>query len=465
MTCNWLFDTDSYKASHHEQYPPGSTFMFSYFESRGGKFPKTVFFGMQYLLKKYLTVRIGAGAVETAAAFFAKHGEPFNRDGFMHIVKDHYGALPVRIRAVPEGSVVPAHNVLFTVESTCAKCFWIVSYVETMLVRLWYPTTVATLSHRCKSIISDWLKKTADDESGLPFKLHDFGSRGVSSQESAAIGGAAHLLNFMGSDTVVGALMAEEFYGTEAGIAAYSIPAAEHSTITAWGREREVEAYRNMLRLFAKPGSIVAVVSDSYDLQNAVENLWGVELKQAVIDSGATVVIRPDSGVPWEVVVDTLQRLDTFFGSKTNMRGYRVLNHVRVIQGDGINDESIGRILYDAAQAGYSADNIAFGMGGGLLQQCNRDTNKFAFKCSAIQIDGEVRPVFKAPKGDEDKRSKRGLVDLVGNSPYDGGYQTVAYDREEGPSRHSALVTVFEDGEIRQTWTFDECRARTWRPE
>jgi nicotinamide phosphoribosyltransferase len=138
------------------------------------------------------------------------HGEPFNEEGFMHIVRDHGGNLPVRIRAVPEGSVVPVHNVLFTVESTCPQCFWIVSYIETMLVRLWYPTTVATLSHRCKSIISDWLKKTADDESGLPFKLHDFGSRGVSSQESAAIGGAAHLLNFMGTDTVVGALMAED---------------------------------------------------------------------------------------------------------------------------------------------------------------------------------------------------------------------------------------------------------------
>lgn len=465
MSYSWLRDTDSYKASHYLQYPPGATFMFSYFESRGGKFPKTVFFGMQYLLKKFLTKPINYADVEEAAEFFEKHGEPFDRAGFRHIVKDHLGYLPVRINAVPEGSVVPVHNVLYTVQSTCPKCIAMVSHVETILVRLWYPTTVATLSHRCKAIISEWLKKTANDESGLPFKLHDFGSRGVSSQESAAIGGAAHLLNFLGTDTIVGALMAEEYYGTAAGVAGYSIPAAEHSTITAWGKDHEVDAYRNMLRQFARPKSIVAVVSDSYDLQNAVENLWGVELKQEVIDSGATVVIRPDSGIPWEVVVETLRGLDTFFGSEPNSKGYKVLNHVRVIQGDGINDESINRILYDAAQAGYSADNIAFGMGGGLLQQCNRDTNRFAYKCSAIEVDGAIRPVFKQPKGDADKRSKRGLVTLVDNNPDDGGYQTVGYDREDGPPKHTALVPVFENGELLQDWTFDQCRERTWKPE
>jgi nicotinamide phosphoribosyltransferase len=162
---------------------------------------------------------------------------------------------------------------------------------------------------------------------------------------------------------------------------------------------------------------------------------------------------------------ETLRGLEHLLRRDREYQGLQGAQHVRVIQGDGINDQSIDRIYHDAADAGFSADNVAFGMGGGLLQQCNRDTNRFAFKCSAIEVDGVIRTVFKQPKGDEGKRSKRGLVDLVDNGPDDGSYQTIAYDREEGPSKHSALVTVFENGEILQEWTFDECRARTWKPE
>lgn len=199
----------------------------------------------------------------------------------------------------------------------------------------------------------------------------------------------------MGTDTMAGVLAARAFYGEP--MAGFSIPAAEHSTITAWGREGEIDAYRNMLERFAKPGSVLAVVSDSYDLFNAVERLWGRELRQQVIDSGATVVIRPDSGVPEEVVLQTALRLERAFGVRRNSKGYKVLNHVRIIQGDGINAHSIRQILANLKFNGFSADNVAFGMGGALLQQINRDTFRFAMKTSSIRIGEEWTDVYKDP--------------------------------------------------------------------
>src|SRR5699024_5247826 len=142
---------------------------------------------------------------------------------------------------------------------------WLPSYLETLLLRVWYPITVATLSWHVRQTIGRFLERTSDEaETQLPFKLHDFGARGVSSLESAAIGGAAHLVNFQGTDTLAALMLARAYYHEP--MAAFSIPAAEHSTITVWGRDHEVDAYRNMLAHFAKPGALLSVVSDSYDI-------------------------------------------------------------------------------------------------------------------------------------------------------------------------------------------------------
>jgi nicotinamide phosphoribosyltransferase len=203
-----VLDGDSYKFSHYKQYPPKTTAMFSYLESRGGKFESTVFFGLQYYLKKFLSQTVTVKEVYEAKEFSELHGVPFNFDGWMRIATVLKGKLPVRIRAVKEGTVVPTGNILMSVESTDPETFWVVSWLETVLVRLWYPITVATQSYHIKQMLKRFLDKTADNtEAELPFKLHDFGSRGVSSQESAMIGGAAHLVNFMGSDTIAGILV------------------------------------------------------------------------------------------------------------------------------------------------------------------------------------------------------------------------------------------------------------------
>ncbi|MGB7416637.1 MAG: nicotinate phosphoribosyltransferase [Thermosynechococcaceae cyanobacterium] len=451
---NVLLDTDSYKASHWLQYPPGTEGMFSYVESRGGRYPATVFFGLQYILKTYLSQPLEQWMVDEAQAFYQAHGVPFNAEGFTDIVQRLDGRLPVRIRAVPEGTVVPVHNVLMTVESTDPKSFWLVSWLETMLLRVWYPTTVATQSYYLRQLIYDYLVKTADQpDAEIDFKLHDFGARGASSRESSGIGGMAHLINFKGSDTVQGVLYANRTYNCP--MAGFSIPAAEHSTMTAWGRSREVDAYQNMLKRFAQPGATLAVVSDSYDIWGAIANLWGSKLKQQVIDSGATIVIRPDSGDPKTVVIRCLHLLEEAFGTVKNTKGYKVLQHVRLIQGDGMNPQSIAIVLDAMMQQGFSASNVAFGMGGALLQRVDRDTQRFAYKCSSITINGVETPVFKDPATDPGKRSKAGRLDLIRDEV---GYRTIVLEHEYQETQ-SVLEAVYENGKLLKDYDFEAVRA------
>lgn len=444
-----LLNTDSYKFSQYNQYPEGTTNVYSYVESRGGVWNQTVFFGLQIFLKEYLDKVFTQEDIEYAEQLAFVHGEPFNREGWEYILHEYGGKLPLRIKAVPEGSVIPVKNVLATVENTDPNCAWLTSYVETALLRaIWYPTSVSTNSYESKRIILDYLNKTGDP-SLIDFKLHDFGFRGTSSFESAGIGGLAHLVNFKGTDTVAALLYGREYYGID--IAGFSIPAMEHSTVTSWTREGEVDSYRNMVKLYGKPGALFACVSDSYNIYDACHK-WGTVLKDDVINSGATLVVRPDSGYPPEVVTNCLKILDEHYGHTVNEKGFKVLNHVRIIQGDGITQSTIDRILYRAMITGYSADNIAFGQGGKLLQGVDRDTQKFAMKCSSIVVNGEQRDVYKSPITDMGKESKKGRVTLYKN---ENGYFT---DLEGRTDAVEVLETVFENGKIIKEYTFDEVR-------
>ena len=456
---NRIIDTDSYKASHWLQYPPNTTRAFFYLESRGSErdYTETVFFGLQYILKHYFVEKFTQAMVEEAKEVVEAHGLTFNYDGWTNLIAKHNGKLPLRIRAVAEGSVVSTHNVLMTVETTDDEFAWVGSWFETQLLRIWYPITVATQSFYIKRDIYRFLRETADDaDAEIDFKVHDFGSRGVSSQETAAIGGAAHLVNFLGSDTMASLLLHRKFYNCE--MAGFSIPAAEHSTITSWGRDDEIGAYRNMLKHFAKPNSTVAIVSDSWNIYHAVEKIWGEQLKKEVIDSGATIVIRPDSGEPVEVVSKVAAILGEKFGTTTNSKGYRVLKNVRIIQGDGVNQESIRAILERLKAEGFSASNIAFGIGGSLLQKISRDTLKFAYKCSAIVTDGEWRDVYKQPITDAGKTSKRGRLDLISK---DSDYETVKLESDEEISaENSVLRIVYENSEMLIDDNLGEIRKR-----
>ncbi|MDJ0681134.1 MAG: nicotinate phosphoribosyltransferase [Xenococcaceae cyanobacterium MO_167.B52] len=456
MYTNLILSADSYKASHYLQYPPQTSHVSSYIESRGGDYDQLIFFGLQAFLKQYLTKPLTQEHIEQAGEIITAHGLPFNRQGWEYILQEHNGYLPLAIEAVPEGTVIPTHNVLVQVVNTDPQCFWLTSYIETALLRgIWYPTTVATLSWQIKQIITQALAKTADNLDSLPFKLHDFGARGTSSYETAALGGAAHLVNFLGTDTLASLLAVRNYYHEP--MAGFSIPAAEHSTITSWGQERETEAYENMLKQFAGEGKLVAVVSDSYNLWHAIAEIWGNKLKEQVINNGGTIVIRPDSGNPVDVVCQTIEMLMEKFGYSVNSKGYRQLpDYLRVIQGDGIALDSIGLIVEAMTQRGLSAENIAFGMGGGLLQKVNRDSLKFAMKASAVKVNNVWCDVFKAPITDFGKTSKKGRLALIKNQQND--YQTVRI--EELGNNTNQLRTVFENGQLLIDDSFETIRSR-----
>ncbi len=454
---NWLNNicclTDSYKVSHFKQYPPRTTSVYSYFEARaGGVYPECVFFGLQYFIETYLRGRVVTREkIDEADELFAMHfGEKvFNRAGWEHILSKHDGRLPVRIKAVPEGTVTPESNVLMTVENTDEECYWLTNYLETLLVQTWYPSTVASQSRAMKKVIADALLETGDPAL-LPYKLHDFGFRGVTCPEQAGLGGAAHLVNFRGTDNVPGLMLARRFY--QEAMAGNSIPAAEHSTITSWGESHEIDAYRNMLQQY--PTGLVACVSDSYDIFRACSQYWGGILKSEVLAREGTLVVRPDSGNPPAVVVKVLDLLGEQFGAHRNAKGFHVLHpKVRVIQGDGIDYAMLKKILDHMKSHGWSADNVAFGSGGGLLQKMNRDTQKFAFKCASVVVDGEERDVFKRPVTDGGKTSKAGRLKLIRSRL---AYQTV-------PSASAGidiLDTVFQDGEASAPTPFSTVRAR-----
>lgn len=411
LNSNIILDTDGYKASHYLQTPPGIKNVSSYIEAReGGEFDEVVFFGLQAHIKRYLTTPITKYDIDEADGIFSAYGTPFNRAGWEHILNVHGGMLPLVINALPEGMVVPCGTPLVQMEATDDACEWLISPMETSLLRaVWYPVTVCTYSYQVKKMMKSYLDDTSDvGDEVLPFMLHDFGARGASSYETSAIGGAAHLVNFLGTDTVAALPFLRDFYAAPA--AGFSVPASEHSTMTAWGEDNEAAAYENMIDQFDCEGGIVSIVSDSYDLYNAIDNIYGGVLKDKILNMKGRLVIRPDSGDPVDVSCKSIEKLYKIFGGTINSKGYKVLNDkVRVLWGDGVNMAGIERILEALKTLKFSAENIIFGMGGGLLQDHTRDKGRFAQKCNAIMTQDDLwMDVYKRPKTDTSKASKAG---------------------------------------------------------
>lgn len=459
--------TDSYKLGHWNQYPPDCSEVLSYAEARGGRFDYTCFFGLQYYIKEYLVDRITRDDVEAVRERAARHfgnDKIFNYNGWMYIVEEHGGRLPVDIRAVREGSCVPTSNVVMTIRNTDPRCPWLTSYLETMLLKVWYTSTVATLSREAKRVLASYLKKTGTPDK-LPFMLHDFGYRGVSSEESADLGGMAHLVNFQGTDTFHAILAAEEYYRAVE-MPAFSVPATEHSVMTINGREGELETIRRLLKEY--PEGILSIVSDSYNIYEACRHIFGTELKADVLARDGVTVIRPDSGANIvNIVINCLEILGERFGVTTNDKNYKVINDkVRVLQGDGLDLSRIQELCEGLDKHHWSLDNIAtLGMGGGLLQKVNRDTQQWALKCCSAVVGDERKDVYKEPITAESKNSKRGWLDLihtVGGPDGEMVYKTI--DRDSQSNREarmpSELVPYYLDGDRVISQTFDEIRER-----
>lgn len=459
---------DSYKiGGHWKQTPEDMINAYTYYSSRGTRLnwenPRIMFFGIQMFLRENFRKPITHEQIDAMKPLALKHMGEFNEEGWRYIVDQYDGVLPLRIRAPKEGTVMPLQNVMMTIEATDPKCYWLPPYIETMGVRaLWYASTVATNSFRAKELILKSLHKTADDpEAEAPFKLHDFGARGVSSYESANIGGTAHMVNFAGTDTFSATVYAMKHYFCD--MLAFSIPASEHFTMTSWGRLHEYDAFKNMLDEFGGPGKMVACVSDSYNIYDACTEGWGGRLKDQVMNMGGTLVVRPDSGDPLSVPLEVIELLMESFGHTVNSKGYRVLpDYIRVIQGDGITVDNIAEILRRMEEAGLSASNIAFGMGGGLLQQCDRDTYQFAQKCSAAQrSNGDWYDVSKDPVGDKGKKSLKGRVTLVKNVKT-GEFRTIRVTDAITSDEINMMRTVYNNGIMEDAFqSLDEIRVES----
>lgn len=467
-------DTDSYKISHKNQYIKDADMMVSYFEARGGDFDKVLNFGAEMLCKEYFLQRLTKKQVKNMIRWAHLHMNGNMTDdleiALNVVVSELDGVMPIRIRNAKEGLMIPIKNVVLTIETTVPdkRLFSLVSFFETKIVRIWKTMTVGTTTYYVRQAILKALEQSADEpQAEINYKFHDFGSRAVSGMEDAAFSGAAHLVNSMGTDTVVAVMAVEMAYGEE--MAGYSIPASEHSSTCSHGLYNEIDLVTQMFDAYAVQGGIFSTVADSYDLIKFIRNITPL-FKERLLVSGATWVIRPDSCDPILTPIQCVIELEKVFGTAVNSKGYKVLNNVRVIQGDGIVPTQITEILDKLMELGFSASNMAFGMGGGLLQKVNRDTHKFALKCSAIHVNGSWLDVYKEPavydenwnKIDQKsfKTSKKGRQELIYNKNTDE-YKTIRVEIMQAyldSGWEQALETVMEDGCMVRETPFTEIR-------
>jgi len=454
---NLILNTDSYKLGHYLQYPQGTRAISSYIITRGhSSRPEIMFFGLQMFLKAYLARPVTLTDIDEAEELATLHGQPFDRAGWTRILNVHGGYLPLRIDALPEGQAIRRGVPVLQVVNTDPHLPWLTAYTETALLRaVWYPSTVATLSWRLRQTIEPFLARTsdnADERSAL--MVSDFGARSTTSLEQAALGGVAHLLHFHLSDSLPAIRHARRYYG--ALMAGRSLPASEHTTMTAWGQSREAQAYANMIEHFARFGAY-SVVSDSYDLHNAVSEIWGKQLQPQVRAAGATLIVRPDSGDPIDTPVQVVAQLAYAYGTHLNGKGFKVLdNHVRVLQSDGVTLQDIQMILGRLEGMGFAAENISFGVGSTLLQKLSRDTLSFTMLASAMQDDsGSWHDIGRRAVNPRERPLPSGRQAVVKD-----GLDLLGMPLAELGRRDNMLQPVWQDGRLLKDWGFEEIRAR-----
>lgn len=469
--------TDCYKLLHLEQYVPGTTKVYSYLQARSNrKYNHSVFFGLQYYLKKYLCKPITNEDIDEFLLVRNKFVGPANADveNKMRKLAD-LGYWPLRIKAVPEGSVVPIKNMLMSITNTHPDFYWTVGFLESLLLQLWYPCTVATTSLSYRKLVNHYFKKTVDDDvQSQDFMVHDFGFRGDSSPESSEISGLSHLTCFKGSDTVVAYNAGKDYYNHNDetdGILLASVPASEHSVMCSFGRDNELEAFQNMLRLY--PSGIVSIVSDTYDVYNVVTKFATI-LKDQIMSRDGITVFRPDSGNPEYIICGDptkdpnsnegkgcLRLLDEVFGSKVNSKGFKVLNKVALIYGDGMYLERYEKVLSRLVEMGYSVQNLVIGVGG-ILRYHSRDTLGFAIKATKVVVDGKEKSIMKDPITDSGKRSHQGYLRLDTKedaTTLENYFTTIENVSEEEEGGY--LQTVFEDGKLLIDDNMKDVRSRT----
>jgi nicotinamide phosphoribosyltransferase len=486
MRINPLTAIDFYKADHRRQYPAGTQQVYSNFTARSAKHAslldgdaQVVFFGLQYFIKDFL---IEAWNTH----FFHKPKERvvnkyrdrmFRALGDNAITLEHIealhdlGYLPIRIKALPEGSLVPIGVPMLTIVNTVPEFFWITNYLETILsAYIWKPITSATIAYQYKKLLRFYIEKThSAAREFINFQAHDFSFRGMSSLQSAVISGAAHLTSFMGTDSVCSIDLVEDYYGgVKDGILGCSVPATEHSVMCMGLQDGEVETFRRLIcELY--PAGILSVVSDTWDFWHVVTVLLP-QLKGEIMKRDGKLVIRPDSGDPTKIITGddeapegsperkgAIECLFEIFGGTMTAEGYKVLDsHIGLIYGDSINLTRARAILNRLEAKGFASSNVVLGVGSYTYQYNTRDTFGFAVKATSGIVDGVRRDIFKNPKTDTgEKKSAKGLlrVEKIGS-------RYVLFDNQtEEQENAGELKTVFLDGALEKETGFDEIRS------
>jgi nicotinamide phosphoribosyltransferase len=501
--------SDSYKQFHWMMYPDGITQLYSNMTPRSFKHlkcDKAVFFGLQYYIKEYLINQWNSNFFNKPLNEVLKEFKRFHKHFSFydmpteHIEKLHnLGYLPIKIKALPEGSLVNEKIPFFTITNTHPDFAWLVNFLETqMSTSIWDFVVVATIARDYRKILDKWADKTCDDRSFVQWQGHDFAQRGRSSTEST-FNQAGHLLSFTGTDTIPSIFMLEEYYNADMTkeLIASSVPATEHSIMTSYGKENEIDAFERILDQF--PSGIVSIVSDSFDLWE-VCTTFVTQLKDKILSRNGKLVIRPDSGNPVDIVcgietkdingelynVDDIaepyhgkhlvmvgskpikpnspeikgvvELLWDVFGGTINSKGYKVLDsHIGVIYGDSISRERAESICQRLADKGFASSNIVFGIGSYTYNYNTRDSLGIAVKSTYCEVNGEEREIFKDPVTDDGiKKSARGLlkVELI-----DGNY--VLKDRvSKEEENEGELKVVFENGKLLKDYSLNEIRQR-----
>lgn len=315
MNFNPTLLCDFYKISHREQYPEGTEYVYSTLTPRSNKyFPmadKVLVYGFQYFVKEYLIEYFND-------MFFSRPKTEVIRDyrrilqftlsptviETKHIEDLHdLGYLPIKIKALPEGTFTPIKVPVLSIENTKPEFFWLTNYFETLLSsETWGMMTSATVAAQYYKIGKKYSLETTDNLDHLPFQFHDFSFRGMRGLQDATLSGSAHLIPFVGTDTIPSIMFHEKYYGAnvENELVGTSIPATEHSVMCSYGNANEFELFK---RLITKvyPSGFFSVVSDTWDFWKVVSEYLPA-LKDDIMKRDGRVVIRPDSGDPVEII-------------------------------------------------------------------------------------------------------------------------------------------------------------------
>jgi len=488
MQISPLNSIDFYKTSHRAQYETGIQEVYSNFTARSGKlgnvhpdnFNGVVFFGLQhfildFLMKDFNDMFFNQPKATVVAQYKRRLDNALGKGSVAvdHIEALHdLGYLPIEIRALPEGTVVPIGVPMLTIRNTHPEFFWLTNYLETVLSNsLWKPITSATTAHYYRMLLDKCAIKTGADLGFCQFQGHDFSCRGMGGMQDAALSGAAHLISFAGTDTVAAIDLLEYSYGANSDddLIGCSVPATEHSVTSAGGPENEKETLRRIIQ-DVHPSGIVSLVADTYDLFSVICN-YAAELKPLIMSRNGKVVFRPDSGDPVLIITGdenatsgsperkgVIECLWDIFGGTVNEKGYKVLDsHVGAIYGDSITYDRARSIMQRLEEKGFASSNIVFGIGSYTYQYCTRDTWGMAVKSTYCIINGKGRDIYKDPITDNGtKKSLRGRIVVVQK---DG--RLVANDRQSDYDCHgNMLQVVFKNGTLIKMQDLVEIRDR-----